>query len=385
MSIKQLTKKDGTTVYRTSVFLGIDVITGKRVITTATAPTIKKLKAKEHALQNEWIMSGCTRIKGANVKNYSELVALWLDNVAPSYKYHSLQLIKAQIKNYLLPAFGAIRLDKLSKTIIQRTVNTWAVNYNTGTGRPYKKYNELHALNKRILTFGVSLNLLPTNPCVDIIIPRRKPTPAIKKHLESNELKLFLDYLETLPNTYGDFYDKVLYKFMIATGARVGECCALEWSDIDLETGTVSISKTLQQNRKVTTPKSQAGIRIISIDPKTVLLLRLYKARQSAKFKELGTPFKTVFSTGTKEYPLQHTLAHRLRKHFEAIGLSNLTFHAFRHTHASLMINAGITPKELQYRLGHSNISTTLNVYTHLSKDKEKESITYFEKAINSI
>ncbi|MGI1723227.1 tyrosine-type recombinase/integrase, partial [Streptococcus uberis] len=66
-------------------------------------------------------------------------------------------------------------------------------------------------------------------------------------------------------------------------------------------------------------------------------------------------------------------------------GIPRFTFHAFRHTHASLLLNAGISYKELQYRLGHSNIAMTLDVYSHLSKDKEKEAVSYFEKAINSI
>ena len=66
-------------------------------------------------------------------------------------------------------------------------------------------------------------------------------------------------------------------------------------------------------------------------------------------------------------------------------GIPRFTFHAFRHTHASLLLNAGISYKELQYRLGYANITMTLDIYSHLSRDKEKEAVAYFEKAISSL
>ena len=74
-----------------------------------------------------------------------------------------------------------------------------------------------------------------------------------------------------------------------------------------------------------------------------------------------------------------------LDRRCKEIGIPRFTFHAFRHTHASLLLNAGISYKELQYRLGHANITMTLDIYSHLSRDKEKEAVAYFEKAISSL
>ena len=77
----------------------------------------------------------------------------------------------------------------------------------------------------------------------------------------------------------------------------------------------------------------------------------------------------------------QESLDRRLKE----INCPRFTFHASRHTHASLLLNAGISYKELQYRLGHATLATTMDIYSHLSKDKEKEAVSYYEKAINNL
>lgn len=183
------------------------------------------------------------------------------------------------------------------------------------------------------------------------------------------------------------FFDYVLYSLLLATGCRFGELAALDWSDIDLEGATISISKNYHRLvDKVGTPKSKAGYRIISIDPKTVNLLKLYKVRQGQIFREAGAEAPTVvFSTPTKERPNLATRQEFLDRRCKEVGIPRFTFHAFRHTHASLLLNAGISYKELQYRLGHSTLAMTMDIYGHLSKDKEKEAVTYFEKAMASL
>ncbi|EHI65091.1 site-specific recombinase, phage integrase family [Streptococcus pseudoporcinus LQ 940-04] len=177
------------------------------------------------------------------------------------------------------------------------------------------------------------------------------------------------------------------YKLLLATGLRIGEAVALEWSDIDLENATIDINKSFSQElRLVSTTKTKAGTRVISIDQATVNMLRLYQVRQRQLFHEVDEKApKVVFATPTREYISGLTLQNNLNGSCERLGIPHFTFHAFRHTHASLLLNAGISYKELQYRLGHSNIAMTLDIYSHLSKDKEKEAVSYYEKAINSI
>ncbi|MFA9414035.1 MULTISPECIES: tyrosine-type recombinase/integrase [unclassified Streptococcus] len=385
MKITTYTKKDGSTVYRTSIYLGIDQITGRKIKTTVSARTKRELQQKAREKERDFIAKGSTtHQKAVKVSTYAELVTLWQETNYPTFKPNTIRRYNMEIKRYLLPAFGAIKLSQLNRSYIQKVVNDWARAYNTQLSGGYKLYNELHSLNKTILAFGVALDAVPSNPCHDIIVPKRKPTPDVKKHFDNKELSNLLDYLDKLPPTYQNTYKSTLYKFLLATGCRIGEALALEWSDIDLDVGTVSISKNLQEQGTVSTTKTRQGNRTISIDRKTALMLRLYKARQAKKLKEMGNQgIQVVFSTCLVPYPDVNRARERLKKDLEQLGIHGRSFHAFRHTHASLLLNAGIPYKDLSNRLGHANIAVTMDTYSHLSPDKEKEAVTYFEKSLS--
>lgn len=385
MKITEYTKKDGSTVYRSSVYLGIDTVTGKKVKTTISGRTKRELKAKALQAQIDFEKGGSTVYKAVEIKTYAELVENWLETYCHTVKKATLTIIKSRLNNYLLPAFGNYKLDKLTPPVIQKQVNQWAKDYNQ-LGKGYQEYPQLNSLNKRILKYAVSLQVISFNPARDIIVPRRKPKEGQKfKYLDDDHLKKFLAYLEQLPNTYKNFYDTVLYKTLLATGLRIRECLALKWSDIDLQNGTLDVNKTLNCEKEITTPKTKSSIRVIDLDTKTVLMLRLYKNRQAQVSREIGLTYEKVFPNYFDEYRDARTLRHRLEKHLKLSDCPRLTFHAFRHTHASILLNAGLPYKEIQTRLGHSQISITMDTYSHLSKDNKKNATSFYEKAIEKL
>ena len=385
MKITQHTKKDGSAVYRSSIYLGIDSVTGKKAKTTISARTKKELKSKAIQAKIEFEKNGSTVTKAVIVTTYQELTELWLENYCHTVKHSTLIGAKNNIRKYLLPAFGDYKLNKLTPPIIQHQVNQWAMDYNQ-LGEGYQQYNQLHALNKRILSYAVSIQVISTNPASDIIVPRRKPKEDKKlKYLDDENLKKFLSYLDQLPNTTKNFYDTVLYKTLLATGLRIRECLALEWSDIDLQNGSISVTKTLNTLKEITSPKSKSSIREISLDTKTVLLLRLYKARQGQIGREIGVTYERVFSDSFDNYREAGALRFRLEKHLKLAGCPRLSFHAFRHTHASILLNAGLPYKDIQTRLGHSKISMTMDIYSHLSKENKKKATSFYEKAIEKL
>ena len=385
MKITQHTKKDGSAVYRSSIYLGIDSVTGKKVKTTISARTKKELRNKATQAKVEFEKNGSTRKQRSHITTYSELVDLFWQTYQHTIKTNTQIKIKGCLNNYLLPSFGTYKLDKLTPVIIQTQVNKWADEYNQdGTG--YKEYNHLHALNKRILQYGVSIQALDNNPARDVVIPRKITRDKQEiKYFQDQELKNFLSYLDNLENTFINFYDTVLYKTLLATGLRIRECLALKWSDIDLQNGSISVTKTLNTLKEITSPKSKSSIREIALDTKTVLMLRLYKARQSQIGREIGVTFEKVFSDTFDNYREAGALRFRLEKHLKLAGCPRLSFHAFRHTHASLLLNAGLPYKEIQTRLGHSKISMTMDIYSHLSKDNKKKATSFYEKAIENL
>ena len=381
MKITEYKKKDGTIMYRSQIYLGVDSITGKKARTSVSGRTKKELKNNIKLAKYEFQANGETVSKKVQVKTYSQLVELWLENYKLTIKPQTYRVTTRLIDCHLLPYFGKMKVDKISNTDIQSFVN--------GLSSKLVNFRTVNSINTRVLQYGVSLNLIPFNPARDVILPKKQKAGRDSvKFIDTNDLKTLLNFMEKQSfRRYRYHVEYVFYKLLLATGLRIGEAVALEWSDIDLENATIDINKSFSQElRLVSTTKTKAGTRLISIDKETANLLKLYQVRQRQLFHEVGGGVpKVAFATPTREYLSRLTLQNNLNSRCERLGIPRFTFHAFRHTHASLLLNAGISYKELQYRLGHSNIAMTLDVYSHLSKDKEKEAVSYFEKAINSI
>lgn len=387
MNIKQITKKNGTIVYRASVYLGVDQLTGKKARTTVTAATKKGVKIKARDAVNNFAMNGYTIKSKPTITTYAELVSLWWDSYKNTVKPNTREFTRGLLKVHLMPVFGDYKLSKLTTPIIQHQVNEWADRANKSEKGAYANYNLLNSVNSRILQYGVTMQVIDHNPALDVIVPRKQQRAKEKiKYFDKQELKKFLNYLDTLDQSnYKNLYDVVLYKTLLASGCRIGELLALEWSDIDLNKGIISITKTINRYNETNSPKSKSGIRDIEIDKSTVLMLKQYKKRQQVQSWQLGRSETVVFSVFTERYVETNALRKRLKKHFKAAGVSDIGFHGFRHTHATIMLYSGIEPKDLQYRLGHSNISMTLDTYVHATKEGAKKAVSIFEAAINSL
>lgn len=279
-------------------------------------------------------------------------------------------------------------MDKLTTPLIQNIVNKLADKTNKGEEGAFLYYDSLHALNKRILQYGVVMQAIPFNSAREVILPRntQKAKREKVKHFDNDELKSFLKYLDTLDlSRYRYYYEITLYKFLLATGCRINEALALSWSDIDLDNAIVHITKTLNYNQELNSPKSKSSYRDIDIDQATVSMLKQYKHRQVQEAWQLGRSETVVFSDFINEYPNNRTLQTRLRTHFKRADVPNIDFHDFRHTHASLLLNSGIPYKELQHRLGHSQLSMTMDIYSHLSKENAKKAVSFYETALKSL
>ena len=388
MQIKQITKKDGSIVYRANVYLGIDKVTGKDVKTSITGRTKKEVKQKTKEAEIAFLQNGSTRFQASNITTYKELASLWWESYKHTVKPNTQLNVRRLLDNHILPLFGSYKLDKLTTPLIQNVVNKLADKTNKGEEGAFLYYDSLHALNKRILQYGVVMQAIPFNPAREVILPRntQKAKREKVKHFENQELKKFLDYLDSLDlNRYRYYYENTLYKFLLATGCRINEALALSWSDIDLDNAVVHITKTLNYKQETNSPKSKSSLRDIDIDQATVSMLKQYRFRQTKEAWKIGKSESIVFSDFIHEYPNNRTLQTRLRTHFKRANVTNIGFHGFRHTHASLLLNSGIPYKELQHRLGHSTLSMTMDIYSHLSKENAKKAVSFYETALKSL
>ena len=388
MQIKQITKKDGSIVYRANVYLGVDKVTGKDVKTSITGRTKKEVKQKTKEAEIAFLQNGSTRFQASNITTYKELASLWWESYKHTVKPNTQLNVRRLLDNHILPLFGSYKLDKLTTPLIQSIVNKLADKTNKEEEGAFLYYDSLHALNKRILQYGVVMQAIRFNPAREVILPRNTQKEKRKKvkHFDNQELKKFLDYLDSLNlNKFRYYYENTLYKFLLATGCRINEALALSLSDIDLDNATVNITKTLNHLGEINSPKSEASYRTIDIDAQTIEVLKVYQKRQRQEAWKLGRTETIVFSDFIHKYPNNKTLATRLNTRFKHAGVPNIGFHGFRHTHASLLLNSGIPYKELQHRLGHSTLAMTMDTYSHLSKEKAKTAVSFYEKAVSSL
>lgn len=381
MKITEHKKKNGTIVYRASIYLGIDQMTGKRVKTSITGRTRKEVNQKAKHAQLDFLSNGSTIKRKVVIKTFKELSHLWLETYKLTVKPQTYDATVTRLNRHIMPTLGNMKVDKITASDIQMLINRLS--------KYYVNYTAVRSVIRKVLQQGVLLGLIDYNSARDIILPRKQPNAKKKvKFIDPSDLKFFLEHLETSQHKrYNLYFDAVLYQLLLSTGLRIGEACALEWGDIDLENGTIAINKTYNKNLKfLSTAKTQSGNRVISVDKKTLRSLKLYQMRQRQLFNEVGARVsEVVFATPTRKYFNASVRQSALDTRCKEAGIERFTFHAFRHTHASLLLNAGISYKELQYRLGHANISMTLDTYGHLSKDKEKEAVLYYEKAMNNL
>ncbi|WP_195935724.1 site-specific integrase [Lactococcus lactis] len=396
MNIKEYIKKDGTKVYRTNVYLGVDSLTGKQVRTSVSANSRKMCEIKARQSINNFINNGSTIAREKVVfDNFEALALSWFESYKLTVKANSIRVANNYIKSYILPELGSYRVDRITPMLLQTIVNKWAKNANTAeivNGRrekgKCKDYKLLLNFIKRIMSYGIQLGTLVDNPANQVIPPKLKTRTNNKiKYLDNEELKQFLNYLDTLEHTTDNKMRITLYRFLLATGLRIGEALALSWSDVDFLDKSVSVNKTIVQTvdkkeRIQDSPKTVESDRLVTLDISTISLLKEWKKRQNSNVIALNDSL--IFSCNEHAYTYASEVL-RLKTHFKRAGVPNVGFHGFRHTHASLLMNNDVNPKEIQKRLGHTKIATTLDTYSHLAKSKEKETAEKFSSILKAL
>lgn len=183
----------------------------------------------------------------------------------------------------------------------------------------------------------------------------------------------------------GDYYQHFLYVslwFLFMTGMRIGEATAIQWEDIDFETGVLKIDKTLYykslNHYEFVEPKTKASTRFIVLDVDTLMILNEWKTVQE-------TVVKTGFVMSYNGAPTQkHTLSYAITRFSKLAGVHRIKIHALRHSHASLLIQMGENPLIIKERLGHEDIETTLGTYGHLYPHSNFEVASKLKGVINA-
>jgi integrase len=261
--------------------------------------------------------------------------------------------------------------------------------------------SSINATAKILFKKAIEMGVIKKNPTEFAYVPNDQESveeleslEEIAKYLEKDELQLFLDTSEK----YGLDGDQTTFTALSYTGLRIGEWCALKWTDIDFDNQEISITKTIYRpNNKVTeymllTPKSKTSRRRISITSEVVELLLAHKKEQNEiKMRYRNTYHDKGFVMAqTKEHPgypiLDKKVRSRMGRLLVMCNLSTeLTPHSLRHTHTSLLAEAGAELYEIMERLGHSDDKMTRAIYLHVTKTRKKDTSAKFSELMKSI
>lgn len=370
-------EKRGKNSYRLTVAEGFD-LNGKPMIHRKTVHGTKKDAEVELAKFVTEVQNGLV-VDGKSLR-FSEFTEIWKRD------YGSKELAPTTYKRYcrmletrILPYFGHFYINKIRPTDIMKFYDllekdTQLVrkkgNNGTKTKKPLsgKTILEHHRLLRAMLHKAVYWQLIVANPAERVQAPKAKKPK--RKSYDDEQTKILLENLELL--SVEDTKYKVAIILTIFTGVRLGELMGLEWQDVDFENGIISINRSSQYLSDMgvftKTPKTESSIREIAIPEFIISLLEEYKLwyeEQKSIYGELWTNSDRLFVQADGKPMHPSSISKWFVRYVSTIGLPVINFHGLRHTNASLLVAQNVDIAVVSARLGHAQISTTLDFYVH--------------------
>ena len=282
-------------------------------------------------------------------------------------------------------SFGSKRID----TVRISDAKIWLIKLQQEEGRGYSSIHTIRGVLRPAFQMAVDDDYIRKNPfsfqLVDVIVNDSVRRDAITREEERKFLKFIKE-----DDHYSRYYEGIYILFK--TGMRISEFCGLTLSDIDFKEHTINIDHQLLKDQKgkyyIQTTKTSSGTRVLPMTPDVEKCFRKIVARRNSPKPEPMVDGKTGFlffdRNGSIVYSLhwEHYFNHIVKKYNEIykVQMPNITPHICRHTYCSNMAKSGMNPKTLQYLMGHSDISVTLNIYTHTGLEEAKEEILRLQK-----
>lgn len=370
-------EKRGKDTYRLVYFCGKN-LDGSPARHTKTVHCTKKEAKLELAKFVADIEKG--NVAHGNSITFEDFTEIWKRDygskeLAPTTYSRYVAILNTRI----LPYFGKFKLDKIKPTDIMKFYDllekdTQLVRKQGNNGAKTKKplsgktILEHHRLLRAMLHKAVYWQLIVANPAERVQPPKaRKPK---RKSYDDEQTKILLENLELL--SIEDTKYKVAIILTVFTGVRLGELMGLEWQDVDFKNGIISVNRSSQYLADIgvftKVPKTESSIREIAIPEFIISLLEEYKLwyeEQKAIYGELWTNSDRLFVQADGKPMHPSTISKWFVKYVGQIGLPVINFHGLRHTNASLLVAQNVDIAVVSARLGHAQISTTLDFYVH--------------------
>lgn len=319
-----------------------------------------------------------------------ETVSLkWLEEyVKPLRKISTYNRYRELVKNYIIPYMGAYNIvDINAYTIEQILLNIKSEHDISGS-----TLQGIFTIINTIMNRALKLKLIKDNPCKFVERPKREK--FIPDTLTADEIHIIFNNLDL--NTENDYIFFIGLRMVLELGLRRGELSGLEWRNINFAERTIKIVNNMVYSNGhlyLGTPKTDDSCRVLTISKNLLDLLNEFRNKQFANHEKYGQFYKPniynekvydfIFrwSDGTHVHPMYFT--NKMPKMLKKCGINKrVRFHDSRHTNATLLLQGKTDLKTIQERLGHGDIRTTMNIYSHVTKEMQNNATNKMEEIL---
>ena len=361
------------------VVVGVNPGTGKPIRRSIYADTQKEVRRQMTAILRE-LDSGT--YQAPNKIKVSDWMQEWLTTFCEGkVKPLTMQTYSGLIRNHINPAIGAMELQAVKGTHIQKLYNSMIK-----AGLSGKLVQNVSAVLHKAFSVANKQGIIRTNPCDGAERPKVERREI--KPLSDSEIPLFLTAIEDSPM-------RNAYALCLFAGLREGECLGLSWKQVDFQRGRITVSQQLQQKKTggceyFLAPTTKSGKpRTIEPPPIAFEYLRAEKRRQAENRLKAGpawsNPDDLVFTNELGWHYMILTFYKNFKRIAASIGRPDARPHDLRHTAATVAIASGADIKSVQDLLGHATASFTLNVYAHTSEQMMKDTAARMQSYYDSL
>ena len=319
-----------------------------------------------------------SKIQTENVNSYclENVIKLWKNTKKLRCKPSTESKYNYIINKHIIPVLGNVDINELSTVKLNEYVENKLLNgrLNISGGLSPSYVRTMTIILNSTLKFAYDEGILKGN------LPHIYKPPTTKKEIEimtTDEQYKLERYIINNPSCTG-----LGIILSLNCGLRIGEICALKWSDISIDNQTITISHTVTRilnsskgsHLIMGTPKTQASFRIIPIHPKILPIITYVKSLATSEF----------VVSDKQDFVSPRTYDYRFHRILKESDIRSLNFHSLRHTFATRCVQSGIDIKTLSEILGHSNVSTTLNTYVHPSIEMKRNQIIKLQMSLPS-
>ncbi|UOY93157.1 site-specific integrase [Ectobacillus sp. JY-23] len=354
---------------------GRDPLTGKR----------KQIKRRGFESKRD-AMDEMTKLKAEMLENafldltkmtYATYLEEWFQERKSRLQQSTFEIHSIFYRNVIKPKLGHLKLQQIAPIQIQKFVNDLV----NDTSYSEHTIHLIFRIVSASLKKAKVLKLIKENPSTGITLPKIRQQEIHVWSLE--QVNFFISEAKKIKRLTRCH---IGFLISIFTGMRQGEVLGLRWKDIDFDTQTIFVRQTLTQNAKVKAgAKNQASLRSIHIPNKLIDELRTYRKQLLQEKLLLGQSYydnDLVICTRDGKPMIPRNFRKEFYKVVEKVGLPKIRFHDLRHTHATILIQQNVNVKLISERLGHSDIQTTLNTYSHVLPDMQKSVSDKLDKII---